>query len=318
MRSIRTAAAAGVVTAGIALVAAGCTHVQPSLGQYAIVTGHGALSTQQVKDVVLPGDSINSEDGTTVWYFPGNYRNYVTLPNNGDRDNPQAVLTGPGPGQEVGMSDYTWTYVGFQVNPNIATKDGNYAAATAFLKFCLKYACASNEAQNDTSNAGQVRSSNPGWLSMLNEVMPRAIDNATQTAIQKYGPDLWRNHAKWKQYGNDIAANLTGELETLTGSSGDPYFCGPGSTETNCTPLSVTIQNVTPVDQDVVTQYNKQVSAQYAQQASAARLRAAEAVYGPDANWFLGVQDTIALCQKQGATCNIYLGNAPVTPGSSK
>ena len=311
MRTRRVVLPAVVAAAALGLAA--CTHVQPSLGQYAIVTGHGALSTQQVQDVVLPGDSINGNDGTTVWYFPGNYRNYVTLPQNSDRNNPQAVTTGPGPDKEVGMSVHTWTYIGFQVNPAIANKANNYATATAFLRFCLKYACATNDAQNDTNNAGQVRSSDPGWENMLNEVMPRAIDDATQTAIQKYGPDSRINRAQWKAYGLGIAANLTGELNTLAGST-IPYFCGPGSTETNCTPLSVTIQNVTPVDSDVVTQYNKQVSAQYAQQASAARLRAAQAVYGLDANWFLGVQDTISMCQSKGVSCNIYLGNAPVTP----
>jgi hypothetical protein len=305
--------AAAVVAAGLGLAA--CTHVQPSLGQYAIVTGHGALSTQQIKQVVAPGDSVNQEDGTTVWYFPGNYRNYVTLPQNSDRNNPQAVTTGPGPKQEVGMSVHTWTYVGFEVNPAITTQKDHYAVATNFLKFCLKYACATTEAQNDTSNAGQVRSSDPGWENMLNEVMPRAIDDATQTAIQKYGPDLWTNRAQWKKYGTEIADNLTGELNTLSGSI-IPYFCGPGSTMTTCTPLSVTIQNVTPVDSDVITQYNKQVSAQYAQQASAARLKVAQALYGPDAYFFTGLQDTIGMCQAKGVTCNIYVGNPPVSAGN--
>lgn len=313
-RRIRAALGPGLAVA-LALAIAACTHVQPSLGQYAIVTGHGALSNQQVMQVVQPGDSVNQGDGTTVWYFPGNYRNYVTLPQNGDRGNPQATVTGKGANGDVGMSDYTWTYVGFQVNPAIANQAGNYAVATAFLKFCLKYACASTQAQNDTANAGQVRSSDPGWENMLNEVMPRAIDDATQAAIVGYGPDLWINRAQWKAYGAAIAANLTGELETLSGSGNLPYFCGPGSTESDCTPLSVTIQNVTPVDPDVQAQYNKQVSAQYAQQAAASRLKAAQAIYGPDANWFLGVQDTITMCQSKGVSCNIYLGNAPVTPG---
>ena len=307
-------AAAGIAAAGFALSA--CTHVQPSLGQYAIVTGHGTLSTQQVQDVVGPGDSINQGDGTTVWYFPSNYRNYVTLPNNGDRSNPQAVTTGKAANGDVGMSDYTWTYVGFEVNPAITEKAGNFANATAFLKFCLKYGCADTNAQNDASNAGQVRSSDPGWENMLNEVMPRAIDDATQTAILGYGPDLWTNRAEWKAYGDKISAALTGELQTLTGNTSSvPYFCGSGSTLADCKPLNVTIQNVTPVDSDVVTQYNKQVSAQYAQQAAAARLKAAQAIYGSDANYFLGLQDTIGICQSKGVSCNIYVGNPPVTTG---
>lgn len=305
-------AVAGAVVTGLALAA--CSHVQPSLGQYAIVTGHGALSTQQVEDVVSPGDSINQGSGTTTWYFPGNYRNYVTLPQNGDRSNPQAELTGPDPKvkDSVGMSDYTYTFVGFEVNPAITLKADHYRVATAFLQFCLKYSCASTDAQNDTSNAGQVRSSDPGWENMLNEVMPRAIDDATRTAIVTYGPDLWTNRGQWTEYGNKIADNLSTELESLTGTS-IPYFCGPGSTTSTCTKLSVTVQNVTPADPDVITAYNKEVSAQYQQQAGAARLAAAQKIYGPDAYWFMGLQDTIDHCKAQGASCSIYVGNPPNT-----
>lgn len=305
-------AVAGIAVTGLALAA--CSHVQPSLGQYAIVTGHGALSTQQVQDVVGPGDSINQGGGTTTWYFPSNYRNYVTLPKNGDRDNPQAEITGPGKNDEVGMSDYTWTYVGFQANPAIMSKAHNFANATAFLKFCLKYGCASTDAQNDASNAGQVRSSDPGWENMLNEVMARAIDDATQTAIVQFGPDLWTNRGEWPRYAKAIETALQAEMSTLTGNNSPvPYFCGPGSTESNCTPLSVTIQNVTPSDPEVVTAYNKEVSAQYQAQAGAARLAAAKEIYGSDANYFLGLQDTISTCQAKGVTCNIYVGNPPNT-----
>lgn len=312
MRKVKIAAALAAAAVGGTLLAA-CSSIQPSLGQYAIVTGHGNLSTQQVQAVVSPGDQIHLGSGTTAWYFPGNYRNYVTLPSNGDRNDPTAEITGPDPKikDSVGMSDYTWTFVGFEVNPAITLKAGNYKVATAFLQFCLKYACASNDPQNDTANAGQVRSSDPGWENMLNEVMPRAIDDATRTAISTYGPDLWTNQGQWGDYGKKIAANLTAELEDLTGSS-IPYFCGAGSTVSNCKALQVTVQKVTPVDPEVVNAYNKQVSAQYAQQAGASRLNAAKDVYGNLANYFLGIQDTIAQCKSAGATCNIYIG----TPGT--
>lgn len=313
MRYRKTALAAGGMLAAIGLAA--CTNVQPSLGQYAIVTGHGSLSTQQVESVVSPGDQVHLGSGSTVWYFPGNYRNYVTLPSNGDRNDPTAEITGPDPKVKgsVGMSDNTWSFVGFEVNPAITLKAFNYKIATAFLSFCLKYSCASTDAQNDTSNAGQVRSSDPGWENMLNEVMPRAIDDATRTAISTYGPDLWTNQGEWGEYGTRIASHLTAELEDLTGST-IPYFCGPGSTTGDCKQLSVTIQKVTPVDQDVVNAYNKQVSAQYSEQAGAARLRAAQEIYGSDANYFLGLQDTIGICQSRGVTCSIYVGNPPSAP----
>lgn len=305
--------AALTAIAGAGIVLSACSSVQPSLGQYAIVTGHGNLSTQQVEAVVLPGDQIHLGSGTTTWYFPGNYRNYVTLQSNGDRNDPTAEITGGTP-SNPGMSDYTWTYVGFEVNPAISLKADNYRVATAFLQFCLKYSCADNDPQNDTSNAGQVRSSDPGWENMLNEVMPRAIDDATRDAIVGYDQNLWQEQGQWGAYGNKIASFLNGTLEDLTGSS-IPYFCGSGSTETDCKPLNVTIQKVTPVDTDVITQYNKEISAQYSEQAGSARLKAAQEIYGSDANYFLGMQDLISSCQSAKISCNIYVGNPPSAPG---
>lgn len=305
-----------ILAAGAAVLAgalAACSHVQPSLGQYAIVTGHGALSNQQVQDVVSPGDSVNQGSGTTVWYLPAQARNYVTAQKNGDRDNPQAELTAPSK-TSPGMSDYTWTYVVLMLNPKITSRQGNYAFARAFLAFCLKYGCASNTAQNDASNAQLTRSSDPGWENMLNEIMPHAIDNATRDAIVNYGPDLFINRGKWGQFGDDIQKNLEDQVARMDGTNLH-YFCGPASTLDTCTPPLVTVNDVTPADPDVVTQYNKQVSAQYALQAAQARVDAAKKLYGPDAYYFMGMMDLVNACHAQGVTCNIYTGNPPATGG---
>lgn len=311
---------AAVVAAGgaalLANTACGST-IEPSIAQYAITTGHGTFSNQQVLSVVAPGDNVHLGSGTTTWYVWANVRNYNTLQSNGDRSNPQAEITGPGPSNAPGMSDYTWTYVAWELNPNILDKsqDGQYPFATEFLSFCLKYGCADQTGQNDSSNANFTRSSSPGWLAMLGEVMPTAIDNATQSAITSFGPDLWTNRAEWGKYANDIAANLTSQIAARDGSGQTSFFCGPGSTTTQCNPLSVIVQNVTPSDPAVITSYNQQVAAQYAEQAGQARLAAAKEIYGSDANYFLGVQDTIQQCKTAGATCNIYIGNPPVAPG---
>jgi hypothetical protein len=93
-----------------------------------------------------------------------------------------------------------------------------------------------------------------------------------------------------------------------------PFFCGPGSTTSKCTAPDVIVQNVTPSDPAVITAYNQQVAAQYAAQAGTARLAAAKEIYGSDANYFLGVQDTINACHAAGTTCNIYVGNPPAAP----
>ena len=306
------AAAGAAGAAGMMLGAAACSHVQPSLAQYAIVTGHGNFSNQQVLDVVSPGQNVHLGSGTTTWYVWANTRNYVTATSNGDRSNPQAEITGPGPNSAPGMSDLTWTYVTWEINPAIVNKDtsGQFPVATQFLAFCLKFGCADQTAQNDSSNADLTRSSSTGWVSMLAEVMPRAVDNATRDAITTYGPDLWTARGSWDAYGTAISSHLLSEISQLDGSS-TPFFCGPGSTMTNCTPPSVVVQNVTPSDPAVITAYNQQVAAQYAEQAGAARLKAAQEIYGADANYFLGVEDLSNNCK----TCTFYIGSPPVAPG---
>lgn len=319
MKKIRIAGGLAAF-AGSALLLAGCSHIQPSIAQYAITTGHGNFSSQQVLDVVSPGDNIHIGSGTTTWYVWADTRNYVTAPSDGDRGNPQAEITGPGkatPGSSStpGMSDYTWTYVTWEVNPRIVTEvDGQYPVATQFLAFCLKYGCADQSAQNDSSNANLARSSSPGWEAMLNEVFPRAIDNATRNVITGFGPDLWTDRGEWDAYGNDISAQLPAQLSALDGSS-VPFFCGPGSTVTACTAPSVIVQNVTPSDPAVITAYNQEVAAQYAEQSGQARLKAAQEIYGSDANFFLGAEDLVSECAAKGISCNVYLGNPPVSAG---
>lgn len=292
---------------------AACSSVQPSVGQYAIVTGQGQFSNQQVEDVVAPGGHIKVQNGWQAWYLPAQFRNFVTAPSNADRTTPQAVLTGSGKNGEPGMPVQAWTYVGFELNP--AIENQNMKFAKAFFPFCLKYACASQDAQTDTSNTTDLRSSNPGWLNMLDEVFPHAIDNATQTAAKGYGPDLWTNKGEYTSLGDSISASLNAELQKMDNSpSGMPYFCGPGSTTHKCTPLTVIVNNVTPTDPDVISSYNQQISSRYQEQAGASRLAAARAVYGGDANWFLGMLDLIKACEAQRVSCNIYAGNAPFHP----
>lgn len=302
--------AAVVLVAGI--IAAACSSVAPSVGQYAVVTGQGAFSNQQVLQVVNPGIRAHVGNGDTIWYLPAQIRNYVTSQTNGDRSNPQAEMTGPGPNNTPGMSDYTWTYVAFELNPAISNAD--HKVVNSFFPFCLKYGCATQTAQTSSDNATLTRSSNPGWLNMLGEIFPHAIDNATHDAITDFGPSLWTTPSQWAQFGTDISNRLPGALAQLDGSGGIPYFCGPGSTGSKCAPFTVVVNNVTPVDPGVVTAYNQQVSAVYQAQAGQARLKAAQEVYGPDAYFFLGADDLVHDCQAAKIPCYIYLGNPPSHP----
>lgn len=306
--------AAGIAVAGALIMAAGCSHVQPSVAEDAITTSHGSLSNQKVVNVTCTGNSSKTGSGTTSWYFPANVRNYVTGPQ-GDRPQSTAAFTNSGGSGDPAISTYVETYVGWEVNPAICSKKNHYAFASHFLQFCLKYGCASNDAQNNEANASKNRSSDTGWLKMVDEIFPRAVDNATRSAMVSEKPTIWESsgQAQWPVLGDKIAGNLSTELQTLDGSKaeGQPdYFCGPGSTLTKCKPFLVQINGVTPTDQGIIQAYQQQQQANFSQQAAAARLHLAQTLYGKDAGWFLGMFDLTQKCH----TCTIYAGNAPFHP----
>jgi hypothetical protein len=312
---IRKAAAMAGAAAAAAIGLAACSHAQPSLGEYAIVTNHGSGSNQEIRQVVQPGVSYTSGSGSTSWYVPAGIRNYVTG-TGGDRATPQAELTATGPGHEDGMSDLTYTSVYFELNPAIAVNDGNWKFTTSFLKFCLKYACADSQPQNDSGNSSLAHSSDPGWNNMLAELMPHAIDNATLLAIQDFPPALWNTRGDWPKLAADIQQHIPGEIAKMTGTAtgGKPYFCGAGSTMTRCAPPTVIVNDVTPSDPGVQQEYQNQQTALYAEQAAAQELAAAKAKYGPNAYWTLSMLAIIDGCKASNAICYIDGNQAPVHP----
>lgn len=312
---------AGVAALG--LLAAACSSVAPSVGQYAVTTKHGFFSNQQVSDVVAPGGHVKL-NGVTAWYMPAQFRNYITNPVsrdknvNPDRTDPRTVQTGQGTNGEPGMPVHVYTYVGWELNPAIVAKlpNGQYNLKFArdFLPFCLKYGCASHTAQNSNSNQNLIRSSDPGWLAMQDELFPTAIDNATQTAIKAFPPALWTSQQDYPALGKAIGQQLLLELAKITNSPpGEDYFCGPSSTPTRCDPPLVQVNYVIPTDLGVVTAYNQKITAYYNGLAAQARYNAARPLYGPDTNWALAIQDAISKCPPK-SSCNVYVGNPPLHP----
>lgn len=342
-RGRRLVAVAGLATLGLLSTACAGSHIHPSLGEYAITTSHGYFSSQNVISVASPGQNVKLGSGTTTWYFPANVRNFVTIADKtGDRSTPTAEFTGALKGQpNTAISAYVYTYVGWEVNPQITVNNtaredigGSmqsvpWAFASHFLQFCLKYGCASQNPQNTSANQDKSRSSDPGWLNMVDEIFPRAIDNATRTALVSFGPSIWTaaGEAQWPKLADEISTNLSQELQALDGSAseGQPdYFCGPGSTPSitlqvgnktvtkaaDCKPFLVQVSSIVPTDQGVVQAYQQQQQALYAEQAATARVALAKELYGKDYGWFLGMFDLAQKCPH----CTIFAGNAPFHP----
>lgn len=294
-------AAAGLL-AGSAVALTACSQAQPAISQCAIVTNNGfGASSQDITALVRPGGKVDIGNNQIAWYYPCDARNYVTMPVGGDRQSPMSVRTGPGKNQP-GMPVQVWTAVYW-------TPNESDAAMKAFLPFCLKYGCASQDYQTDQSVADSAHFSTPGWNGMLAENFGPAIDRATQDVIGQFGPDLWVDHSQWSKLGTLIAQNLDAELAKETGSS-IPFFCGDSSTPTTCTSMQVVVNNVTPTDPQVQQLYDQQIAAENSIAVNTARLNAAKELYGPYAQYFLGLEDLANQCK----TCTIYVGAPNTVP----
>jgi hypothetical protein len=283
-----------------------CTTAVPALSECAATTNGGfGSSGQGITSVVHPGDQVQVGSGDTAWYWPCNDRNFVTSAAGGDRSTPEyAVRTAPS-GSTPGMPVYVWTSVYFTANQ--ADK-----VMRQFLPFCLKYGCATTEPQSNADIASTAHSSSKGWENMLLENMGPAIDRASRIAVQQYGPSLWLDQGDWDKLARQIAANLDAQLNVETEGT-SPYFCGSGSTQAKCTPMTVVVNNVTPADPSVGINYNKEVAAEQAAAANAARVAAAKNLYGPYAYYALMLQDEASNCPK----CTFIVGNPGTVPAAT-
>lgn len=300
-------AATSVIAAGLGLTA--CSHAAPAISQCAVVTGHGfGSNTQNIVQVAHPGDYLEIGNGDLAWYYPCDARNFIISPpgQQGDIHIPVSVRTAPH-GAEPGMPVNIWLGVYFAPNENTA-------AMKKFLPFCLKYGCASSSSQTDNSIQYSAHSSAPGWENMLTENFPFALSRATQEIISGFGPDLWTDTSQWPRLGEDIAAKLDAELAQET-QTATPFFCGGASSQSACAQMTVVINGVVPADPEVGKLYNQQLAAENALAANNARQAAARELYGPYADYFLGLLDLAGQC----ATCTIYVGtpsSIPVGPAA--
>lgn len=300
------ASAAALAAAASALT--GCTTAVPALSECAATTNGGFGSAGQgITSVVHPGGQAQVDAGDTAWYWPCNDRNFVTAPSGGDRRAPEyAVRTAPSAdGKTPGMPVYVWTRVYF-------TPNQDEAVMKEFLPFCLKYGCATNDPQSNADIANSAHSSSPGWENMLLENMGPAVDQASRIAVAQFSPTLWQDQGDWNKLASMISDRLNAQLSQET-EHADPFFCGSGSSQTNCTKMTVLVSNVTPADPAVAANYDKEVAAEQAQAANTARVAAAQQLYGPYWAYELMIADEAAQCPK----CTFYIGNPGSVPAAT-
>lgn len=312
------------VIAILGALAAACSNVQTFASQCAYVIQNGYFDVHHVNAILLPGQRYNGNNVTTRFVYC-NARNYIVdqRPNSDDRlaGGPGFVSAKTAPDPKTGDG----TPVDVQLDAYFTLNEGRQAMLD-FLSFCEKYNCFSP--QDTTGNDNSARSSTQGWLNMIDENFPRAINRATQQAMLQFPTNIWNDTGQWPKVADAIEANFAAQMEISTQQT-TPFFCGQGSHFDHgvfrCDPVKFSIETIQPSDPQIRSIYNQQVEQSQQQQlanqeaaTNAALLGAAEKKYGNLAGYFLGLQDTINQC-KGNANCSVIIGNPPtgvaVTPG---
>jgi hypothetical protein len=292
----------------LAIIVAACNEVKTSSDMCAMITGNGN-NDRKVHNIVYPGQKADQSDNENVSYFPCNSRNYIindgTVKNGngdrvGDRFNPSKGYT-KSTHQQILVSLPDWE---LNQDPTILK--------TEFAPLCLKYDCWSSD-----DNSGDANYSTPGWNGMLGENMGPAIDQAVLEASAKFDDTLWKNHdpAEYKKLADEISKVFSKYAQATTGYA-DDLFCGSGSTsgwddpdnpgaksnKFKCGQVRFTVNDVQNADKSQQDQVGNVNAKDQKIAANEDRLAIAAALYGKDASFWLGVQDSFKACPA-GATC---------------
>lgn len=306
----------------LAVMLAGCGKVSPPSAMIAYVVGDGKDGhDNRVHNIVYPDQKVSYDDQREIIrYVPSNSRNYIINDgsqrdaNNhrvGDRFKPVLAYTKTGTPILVSIRAF-WTL------------NESKPALMKFWELCFKYTCADSKAEGGNANFGTK-----GWNGMLGENFGPSVDTSTRDSAETIGDDIWQFHKEtlYNQLASLVSEHFADEVRKTTGYNVD-LFCGsgnsgwpdprqPGKGEYRCTNVRFVVDDVqlAPVKNNASgsTANNKTLNAD--------RLKAAQALYGDTAGYWLGVQDTIAACKQGGVSCVINLGGTgnavpvPVTSG---
>lgn len=273
----------------------------------AFVVGDGQNGDNaRVHRIIYPGQSVNDNNSEKVWYVPCNSRNYIV--NDGTEKNANGELIGD---SHTLLEATLNSGVTIQVAATAYwTLNESNQAMRDFYNVCFKYTCASSEDQGGNANYASK-----GWNGMLGEDFYPALNRSAKRAAKEAGIDdsiyLTQDPTQYQKLGNQMSMVFADEVRATLGYSED-LFCGsgnsawsdpnnPGRGTYNCSSVRIVVDQVTPL----LTQ-----SGQGAQTLNQQRLENAKALYGPDAGYWLGLQDSITECKNAGTTCVISVGGS--------
>ncbi len=268
-----------------------------------------------IKRVVYPNQNIDhNEDTENVVYVPCQSRNYLV--NNGKRLNANNVQVGDRFTAANGTTQ-TNTPVGVYYDV-FWTLNQEEVAMRRFYDLCYKYECYSKDASTGAANF-----STPGWNGMLGENFGPAADEAIAFALKQFDDDIWENKdtVLYEQLGTAASELFSSKVALRTGYNLD-LFCGsgnsgwpnpdkPGEGEFSCTTVRIVVTDVFSTDATANEQAEETRQADQARSANAERLNTAKEIYGDDASYWLGLQDTLKQCGPT-TTCVVTIGEPPI------
>ena len=300
----------------VAIIAAplliACTSTSTTTSSCGFIVGDGSNNGDaKLHKVVYSGQSTHVGDHENISYVPCNSRNYII--NDGSVKN----ANGDKVGDRFTLITAT-TKSGVPITiaaTGLWTLNQSDKALRDFYTVCFKYTCASNQ-----DKGGGANFSTPGWNGMLAENFGPTMDRVARIAAIKADDSIWTNHdpAKYKALADDMSAAFADAMRANLGYPED-LFCGSGNSRWNdpdkpgegdftCSPVRITVDDVQRgnVKSDENTQGAVSLNTQ--------RLKNAQALYGPDAGYWLALQDVIDKCGVSKATCIFNIGGSTSSP----
>lgn len=236
------------------LVACGTTSTYPF--QCAFVTGRGVSDTFEIKTVLLPGEKVTRDGDDEDWYVPCNDRNFI-VDKEGNGDWSISMEGRTIPDVEGGLGIEVWgemsTY--WELNRDREVLE-------IFFEYCQKFTCADAESSSYSSQAG-TNNSSAGWMEMLYETDPGALDRAFKVALAQFEVSIVDQPGRWPELAAAMQEPYMAELRRATGSGNVDLFCASGSAEVGqCLPISISIDELTIVDQNVLQNREEQARRQ--------------------------------------------------------
>lgn len=304
-KALRLLALLFLVIIPAAGVLAACNEVSAATASCGFVVNDG-IDGRDTKytQTIYPGQTVSGIVNKKVTYVPCNSRNYII--NDGKTKDANGSVVG-----DRGTLILATTKNGVPITIAARafwTLNQSDKAMRDFYAVCFKYHCASDKDESGTANF-----STPGWNGLLAENFGPSIDAVARLAAIESEDSIWQDHnpVEYKKLQDKMSAAFADVIRATLGYPED-LFCGSGNSDWpdhdnpgvgtfTCSPVRFQVDDVQrgEIKSDAGSKGATTINAQ--------RLANAQALYGPNAGDWLGLQDSIAACRSAAPT------GAPVT-----